>query len=161
VAPLDIIVVAVLCLSALAGLWRGFLYEALMLLGWGIAFLVAQAFASQVGGWLPLGGLDAMWRQTTGFLLVFVVALFVVGILASLIRRLASAVGARPVDRALGLLFGLARGVLVVLIAGVVVHMLTLEDRPWWRGAFSATTIDAALQMIRPELPPRWAGFLR
>ena len=159
-ALLDWVVVALLVLSVLIGAWRGLLFEVLSLVGWVAAFFMAQWFSPAVANWLPVGAPDAVWRYAVAFVLIFIGVAFAVGLVASLVRRLVTVVGLRPVDRTLGAVFGLARGVLALLVAAVVVHLFVLADSAWWRESARATAMDAGLQDGEPALPERMASYL-
>ena len=159
-AALDWIFVVVLLASMLMGAWRGLVFEVISLLGWGAAFWCAQAFATGVAAWLPIGEAEAAWRYPLAFVLVFVGVAFGVGLAASLMRRLVSAAGLSPVDRTLGGAFGLARGAVVLLVLAVMVHLLALSEGAWWRDSRSAGVLDAALQGLKPSLPEKLASYL-
>ena len=159
-APLDWIAVAVLGASMLIGVWRGLLFEVITLMGWVAAFALAQWFSAPVAAWLPVGEVDAPWRYPVAFVLTFVVVAFGVGLVASLIRALVKAAGLRPVDRTLGAVFGLARGVLTLLVLAVVVHLFSMDGNDWWRNSYSAAVLDSTLQSAKPALPEKLASFL-
>jgi len=72
----DWVLLAVLLLSVALGLWRGLMYEVLSVAGWVAAFVLAQAFAADVGQWLPTDGLSPAVRLVVGFVLIFVVVAF-------------------------------------------------------------------------------------
>jgi membrane protein required for colicin V production len=160
VAALDWIAIVLLVVSMLFGLVRGLVYEVILLAAWVAAFFCAQWFAADVGAWLPFGDPAGNWRYAAGFALVFVAVVFGVGLVAALMRKLITAVGLRPVDRLLGGVFGLARGVVALLAAAVVVHLLALSDAAWWQESRSATVLDAALQGLKPALPEKLASYL-
>src|SRR5574337_730702 len=109
-AALDWIFLTVTVASLLIGAWRGLVFELLSLAGWVAAFFAAQWFAGDVGAWLPMGQADAAWHHVAGFVLVFVAAVFASGFVAWVLKKLVSAVGLRPADRALGAMFGVLRG---------------------------------------------------
>ena len=159
-ALLDWAVVAALALSVLVGMVRGLVFELMSLVGWVLAFFVAQWFADPVAAWLPVGAPEATWRYALAFVLVFVAVAFAAGLLTALVRRLVVAAGLRPVDRTLGALFGFARGAVVLLTMAVVVHLFSLSGAAWWRESLSAGVLDAALQGVKPALPEKLAGFL-
>ena len=159
-AAFDWLALALIGLSALYGFSRGLVFEVISLLGWGAAFLCAQTFAAVVAAWLPIGETDAAWRYPLAFVLVFVAVAFGVGLMAALMRRLVTAVGLSPVDRALGGAFGLARGALVVLVLAVLVLLLALSGCAWWHESRSAGVLDAALQGLKPSLPDKLASYL-
>ena len=144
----------------LIGIWRGLLFEVITLMGWVAAFVLAQWFAAPVAAWLPVGEPETAWRYPAAFVLIFIAVAFGVGLLASLVRALVKAAGLRPVDRTLGAVFGLARGTLTLLVAAVVVHLFSMSENDWWRGAYSATLMDLTLQSAKPALPEKLASFL-
>ncbi len=113
-AALDWILLALLFASTLLGAWRGLVFEVLSVLGWLAAFVLAQWFAPDVASRLPMGQASETMRFAAGFVLVFVVAAFAGGLIAALIKRLVQAVGLRPVDRVLGMVFGALRGVILL-----------------------------------------------
>ncbi len=159
-AAFDWLALALIGLSALYGFSRGLVFEVISLLGWGASFLCAQTFAVAVAAWLPIGETDAAWRYPLAFVLVFVAVAFGVGLMAALMRRLVTAVGLSPVDRALGGAFGMARGALVLLVLAVMVHLLALSGSAWWHESRSAGVLDAALQGLKPSLPDKLASYL-
>jgi membrane protein required for colicin V production len=160
VALLDWIAVALIVVSMLFGLVRGLVFEVISLVGWVVAFVVAQWFASDVAAWLPAGDPQASWRYPLAFVLLFVAVAFGVGLVAALTRKLIAAVGLRPVDRILGGAFGAARGAVALLVLAVVVHLLALSDSAWWHESRSAVVLDAALQSLKPALPEKLASYL-
>lgn len=159
-ATLDWIVAAVLAASVLLGLWRGLVYEVLSVLNWLAAFVLAQWLAPRAALLLPLGGAGESLRYAAGFVLVFILALFAGGLLAWLTKKLVEAVGLRPVDRALGGIFGLVRGVVAVLALAVVVHLTGLRSGPWWTESVTAGVATAALRGLKPVVPESFGSYL-
>ncbi|TFY99962.1 CvpA family protein [Ramlibacter rhizophilus] len=157
---LDWVFVAVLGLSVLIGAWRGFMYELLSLLGWIAAFVVAQWLAPDVAGWLPMGEASQPLRYAVGFVLLFIVAVFAAGLVATLVRRLVSAIGLRPADRVLGTAFGVMRGVVIVLAIAVVFLLVPLTSTPTWRESAGAPLAVAAIRGLKPMLPERFGRYL-
>lgn len=159
-AALDWLILVLLAGSLLLGLWRGLVYEVLSVLNWLTAFVLGQWFAPEVARWLPMGQSPEPVRYAAGFVLVFVAALFAGGLVAWLAKKMVEAVGLRPVDRALGGLFGLARGVVLVLALAVVVHLAAWNDAPWWRESVAAGIATAALRGMKPVVPEPFGAYL-
>jgi membrane protein required for colicin V production len=160
VEPLDWIVLAVLAASVLLGLWRGLVYEVLSVLNWIAAFVVAQWLAPRAADWLPLTHAGGSLRYAAGFVVVFIAALFIGALLAWLVRMVVEAVGLRPVDRALGGVFGLVRALVIVLAAAVVVNLTGLKSGRWWKDSMTAGVATAALRGLKPVVPGRFAPWL-
>ncbi len=156
---LDWIFSAVLLGSLLLGAWRGLIYELFSLLAWVAAFLAAQWFAPEVSAKLPMTGASEAVRYAAGFALVFVVVVFMGGLVAALATKLFAALGLRPVDRTLGAAFGLMRGVLLLLAATVVVNLTALKSDRWWQESIGAKISAAALKNLQPLLPQEFGKY--
>jgi membrane protein required for colicin V production len=156
----DWVLLAVLLLSVALGLWRGLMYEVLSVAGWVAAFVLAQAYAADVGQWLPTDGLSAAVRLVVGFVLIFIAVAFSGGLIAWAVQKLVASVGLRPVDRLLGGAFGLARGVVILLAAALVVTVLQLQSAPWWQQSAVAGVLSSTLHDIRPLLPEAVARYI-
>lgn len=150
----------VLLVSVVVGMWRGLMYEVLSVAAWVAAFVLAQAHADRVAGWLPLGDLSPAVRMAIGFAIVFVGCAFVGGLLAWTVKRLVAAVGLRPIDRVLGGAFGLLRGAVVLLAVTVVVGMTPLREQSGWKSSQVARVLGDSLHALRPLLPEPVARHL-
>ena len=160
-SPLDWVFVAVLLASFLLGAWRGLVYEVLSVMSWIAAFVVAQWQAPRVAGMLELGGSGQSVRYAVAFVLVFIAVVFAGGLLAWLIKKLVEAVGLRPIDRALGSMFGLLRGVVLLLALAVVINMTApLRRAEWWTESKGAHMATATLERMKPVLPERFGQYL-
>jgi membrane protein required for colicin V production len=159
VAVLDWVVVAVLAASVLLGLWRGLVYEVLSVLNWLAAFVLAQWLAPRAAAMMPLSRAGESIQYAAGFLVVFIAALFAGGLVAWLTKKLVEAVGLRPVDRVLGGVFGMVRGVLAVLAVAVLVHLVKLQGSLWWTESVTAGVATAALRGLKPVVPERVGAY--
>jgi membrane protein required for colicin V production len=157
---LDWIFLAVLLISLVVGAWRGLVYELLSVVNWIVAFVLAQWFAPVAAQWLPLASATEVVRYAAGFVVVFVLSLFVGGLLAFLISKLVAAVGLRPVDRVLGAAFGLVRGVILLLAFAVVFGMTPMVKGPLWQESAGAGIATVALQGLKPVLPQEFGKYL-
>lgn len=161
VAAVDWMVLAVLLASVLLGAWRGLLYEVLSVFAWIAAFVLGQWLAPAVAARLPMADSPEAVRYAAGFALVFIAAVFAGGLLAWLVRKMVEAVGLRPIDRTLGMVFGLARGVILVLALALVVGMTPAQHAGWWQESVGARYATATLQHLKPVLPAWISKYLR
>jgi membrane protein required for colicin V production len=159
-SALDWICAALLLASLMLGAWRGLVFELLSMAGWVVAFLVARWSADVVGNWLPMGESPEPLRYAAGFVLVFIAVAFLCGMLATLARHAAKALGVRPVDRVFGALFGAVRGVLVLVVLAALVLMTPMREENWWRGSLSATWLEMTLSWLQPLLPESFGKYL-
>lgn len=157
---LDWIFATVLLLSMLLGAWRGLVFEVLSLFSWVAAFVLAQWFALDAASYLPMGGGSDAMRYAAGFAVVFFVVVLLGSLVAVIVKKLTVAVGLRPLDRALGAVFGSVRGVLLLLLATVVVGMTPMKTSPAWQASVGAGVAVAVLKGLRPALPSDMEKFL-
>lgn len=156
----DWIILLLLLLSLAIGAWRGLAYEVMSVLSWFAAYILAQWFAADLARRLPMTEASESLRYGVAFLLIFVLSVFVGGLLAKLVKKLFSAAGLQPADRALGALFGLLRGVLVVLAATLVIGMTPLKSGPWWQESVGAGLARSTLANLKPVLPQEFGRYL-
>jgi membrane protein required for colicin V production len=156
----DWILLALLAASMLLGALRGLVYEVLSVMGWIAAFLLAQWFAPAVSEKLPMQGSGETLRFAAAFVLVFIASVFAAGLISSLMKKLISAVGLRPVDRILGAIFGAFRGLILLLALSVVVHMTALHESDWWLESKGGPMLMTLLKGLRPMLPEKFGAFL-
>lgn len=158
----DYAVMAVIVLSALRGTWRGFLSEVFGLVGWIVAFLAACRFVGLVVPWIPAnwpGGALTQWL--IAFAVIVVGVILVAGVASAVLSRLVQATGLSGVDRSLGLLFGLARGVVLVLILVALAGLTELPKQAFWRDALLRPYAEQGVRELKPLLPEALATYVR
>jgi membrane protein required for colicin V production len=127
----DIIILAVIGLSLLFGGFRGLVKEALALGFWIAAAVLASVFNVRAAGLFAGLISNPAVQRIAAFIVIFVVTVFTGGLISNLISRLTTAAGLGGVDRGLGALFGIVRGVVIVTL----VVMLTAQfeiTRVWY-----------------------------
>lgn len=157
----DYAVLGVMAISLLLGIARGVISEILALAAWLAAFIAARLWAAPAGELMLAELPDPLWRQLAGFVVVLVAVLLLFALLRWLATLLLKASGLRPLDRVLGALFGVARGVLVVLVLVLLAGLTPLPQQQWWRQALSAPPLETAVLAVMPWLPPELAKRIR
>ncbi len=157
---LDWIFAGVLLLSMLLGGWRGFVYEVLSLAAWITAFVVARWLGADVAQHLPMQGASDLLRQIAGFLIVFIGSLMLGTLLAVLVKMLLTKVGLRPVDRLLGAIFGVVRGLLLLLLATALVQLSPLKDSATWQQSTGAHLSSGLLRYLKSALSHELQTYL-
>lgn len=155
--PFDYFVLAVMAVSLLVGVARGVVSEILALLAWVAAFVAARMWAAPAGSLLLAEVSDPLWRTLAGFVAVFVAVLILFALLRWAMSLLLKAAGLQPLDRVLGALFGVARGVLVLLVLVLLAGPTPLPQQPWWRQAIFAPPLETGVLAVRPWLPAELA----
>jgi len=110
----DYLLLAITGFSMVLSLWRGFVREIISLIGLIAAFIVAgraSGVATElVQDWIP----NATAASLAGFGLVFICVMLAVALVGTLIRKLVDMADLTASDRTLGMIFGLARGLLLI-----------------------------------------------
>ncbi|MFW5680315.1 MAG: CvpA family protein [Pseudomonadota bacterium] len=155
---LDLFALVVILISTLLALFRGMAREAFTLAAWLGAAAVAWQAWPQVAPLLEPYLADATLRTAASIALAFLVPLIVFLVVATMIARVIENSFLAPVDRALGIVFGFARGAVLVLVTYVVLlFVFPSADRPSWIiEAKLRPLMDEGVRMARdlgPELP--------
>ena len=158
---LDYAILAVLAVSVAWGVWRGFFREVISLAGWVLAFLAANAVAGPLGDALPTSISSPEVRVLVAFLIVFIFTLSIATVAGMLLSRLLKAAGLGGLDRTLGGLFGLARGVVILLALAIAAGLTMAPRHPLWKESVGAGMLTRTVLQLKPWLPPRLADRLR
>jgi membrane protein required for colicin V production len=128
----DVFIVVVLLASILIGLMRGFIRECVALVFWIIGIWAAWTMGPLIEP--HLGGLLAgpQVRPWIGRLVVLVAVLIAGALVGMLLGFLMRSAGLGLVDRVLGVLFGLLRGMVLVGLLVIGGELLHLNHEPWW-----------------------------
>jgi membrane protein required for colicin V production len=154
----DLVVVAILAVSALLAFMRGLVREVLGISSWIGAALVASwgLPAARPHAQAMLG--SSAWVDPVTFGVIFLIALIVLMLISRWISRIVRASPLGGVDRTLGLVFGLARGAALVVLAYIVTGMVLPIDRwpdPVLHARALQPTYDGA-RWVWQQLPDRW-----
>lgn len=129
----DWAIVAVVVISTLISLVRGFVKEALSLLTWVAAFVVARLFYPQAAVYVAPYIETPSLQLLAGFGGLFFGMLLIGSIMNWVIVMLVKATGLSGLDRLLGMGFGFARGLLVLVVALALLRMTPAPQDPWYR----------------------------
>ena len=133
IASVDLGIVGIIAVSALISLIRGFVKEAMSLVIWVLAFVVAMNFKEPLAEYLvSFIGLASI-RQLVAWGGLFVGTLLLGSMVNFLLGKLVSSTGLSGTDRMLGLVFGVFRGLLIVLALVIVLpQAVPVDQDPWW-----------------------------
>lgn len=148
----DYCIIAVLALSVLMGLWRGLIAEVMALACWGAAFAVAWMFGDRLAELFTSVDVPSV-RLLLGYGLCFLGVLMAGALLAFVLRKLIAGSGLSGTDRLLGMMFGLARGVLLVLLAVLLLGFTPFPRDPWWRQSQLMPSFQNGAQWLSTQLP--------
>ena len=129
----DWAIVAIIGVSALISIKRGFVKEALSLVVWIVAGVVAWLFGGAVAQHLTNFIDIPSARVIAACALLFVATLLVGGLVSFLIGELIRVTGLSGTDRFLGMFFGAARGALLVVVLVGLLSLAPVQQDIWWQ----------------------------
>jgi membrane protein required for colicin V production len=131
----DYVILGILLFSAIAGVLRGFLREVCSAVTWILAFWLAWHFGPllepHLGGLLRQPAVNVWAARAVIFLIVLLIGT-AVGALVAHFMRVSLFSG---IDRLLGLLLGVVRGLVIVGLVAILCHTLKLDGEPWYQKA--------------------------
>jgi membrane protein required for colicin V production len=129
----DWAIIAIIVISSLISLSRGFVKEALSLLNWIVAGVVAWMFGGALAGHLTDYIETPSARVIAACAILFVVTLLVGALISYLIGELIRVTGLSGTDRFLGMVFGAARGALLVVVLVGLLSLAPVQEDIWWQ----------------------------
>jgi len=156
----DFLVIGIVGLSMVFAFWRGFVRVTASLVAWVLGVLAAIRFSGAFGNMLPDLGESPAVRYLVAFAIILVVVLIVGALVGALLSKLLQAVGLGFLDRLLGAIVGIARGILIAVLLVLFAGLTTLPKSDWWQNAYSSPVLVAGALSLRPWLPQVWADRL-
>ncbi|MEM7293654.1 MAG: CvpA family protein [Pseudomonadota bacterium] len=158
--PIDYILLGIVLISCLISVWRGFLKEVFSLGAWILAGFFTFTFSSKVAVILPGFIESPTVRLGVAALLVFILTLITAGTVNYLIQKAVAKVGLSGTDRLLGLLFGLLRAVVIIVVLVLLAGLTPLPQEKWWQEALLLEYFVRASVWIQSYLPEDLARYL-
>ncbi len=158
----DVAIVGVILLSILISIFRGFLREAISLATWVVAILAALKFAAPVGRYFE----SFISVEIVRYILAFIIIFFVIVILGIIVNvfvgMFVKKTGLSLLDRIVGSAFGVARGILVIGVVLMFLHVSPYQDAKWLTASKLAPCFQGLvtwLESFLPEKKPEMANF--
>ena len=146
----DWFILLVWLVSAGYGIARGFAREALSIIGWVSAFLLANTAANSVSDLAHDLIDEPTTRYLLGWALTFIAVLMMFGVIAAFLSKQMRQPGFNVGNRLLGGIFGLLRGVIIVAAISILLRA-ALPDS-------NEDLLDAAVLMEPVEWVAEWIG---
>jgi membrane protein required for colicin V production len=157
----DYLVLFVLFASVVISTMRGLVKEILSLLGWVVAFVVANAYGATLAPMLPAMIAGEAVRLMAAFVALFLGARILMGLLTLAVDALVRAAGLNLADRGLGGLFGLARGIVIVLSGVILCGMTSIPQQDFWKSALLSPMAETGARTVKPFLPAAFAQHVQ
>jgi membrane protein required for colicin V production len=150
---IDIIILVAIVVSVAVGMVRGFVKEAISIVALLLAIWAALYFGPAVGmamaGWLDSEELQ-MWF---GRIFLFAVILSIGGLLSWGLSKLVRLSILSGMDRFLGSLFGICRGLLLIAVVIIVGEYAGFSNDPWWQNSMLIPHLEVVADWIKVMAP--------
>jgi membrane protein required for colicin V production len=145
----DLVILAVVLVSAVAGLVRGFLREVCSLITWILAVWLAWHFGPALEPWM--GGVlrQAPYGLWAGRAIVFLAVLITGGIVGALVAHFVRLSLFSGTDRFLGFLMGVARGIVAMAVLVILGQSAQLHTEDWWQKSRLVKQLDPVAAVLR------------
>lgn len=153
----DYLVLFILICSLIISVMRGLVKEVFSLAGWLVALVVANALVENMAAMLPGVIPGVPLRLIVAFIILFIGVRLLVGLLSMTVASMIKASGLSALDRSLGALFGLLRGIIIVSVVVLLCGLTSIPQQPFWRDATFSPLAVALVQGIKPLLPDNFA----
>lgn len=161
----DLIFLAVLGLSGLAGALRGLIRVLVNLCSWVGAFLgawiLAPGLLTNLAPYLQQWGMPVSWHALVVYAALFVLILLTGLMLGAMLKRLIDAAGLKGADELLGFCFGLLRGGIIMLVATLVIMLSGFQSADWWKNSLLAPFLSGTIAAMKPYFSPMLADKTR
>ena len=149
----DYLIIGLIFMSAAISIVRGFMKEVLSLASWILAFWVAILFYSNLSTLLAEYISTPSIRLFLAFFVLFAVTLILVAMVNHLISQVVEKTGLTGTDRALGIIFGLIRGVALVTILVLAAGATPMPADSWWQNSILLEHFIKLAVWVRDLLP--------
>jgi membrane protein required for colicin V production len=157
----DYIIIAVVGLSVLIGVWRGLISEVLALGIWILAFWVSWTFGPTVSTYFDHKIDLPSARIAVGYGICFTAVLIAGVLVRFLIGRLIEGTGLSGTDRLLGMVFGFARGVLLVTLMVFLMGFTAFTRDPWYQQSVLLPQFKGVAAWLGERVPDNVKRYLQ
>jgi len=156
----DYLIIGIILLSSVISIVRGFIKEVLSIASWALSLWVALMFYSHVAT-LLVDYIDTpSIRLLTAFLSLFIVTLILGALVNHLISEVVDKTGLTGTDRALGIIFGIVRGVAIVTLLVLLAGATPMPDDAWWQNSLLLEHIERIAVWVTTLLPAELAEYI-
>lgn len=168
---LDVLILGIFAVSALIGVYRGFIKESVSLATWILAIWIAIRFSPPLADMLPerLAGLSFSIGELAfrvdnlkvglAMLLLFVLTLLIGAVVNFLLRHLVKMANLSSTDRSLGGVFGLLRGAALVVALVMAGGLTTAPHADFWKDSLLVSPFEQTVLWLLKLLPDHIAGY--
>ncbi len=149
----DITILAIILVSTLISLVRGFVKESISLATWLAAGFIALSYYRVLADYLKSYIQSPTIGQAAAFGALFIATLIIGAMINFIISQLVSKTGLSGTDKLLGMIFGGARGVLIVAMLVLFAGLTPMPQETWWQQSRLVGYFQQVAQSIQQYMP--------
>ena len=149
---LDWVFLSTIFISVIIGAYRGWLPQALSMLGFFAAFVAFVKLGPGIAQWLPLSGPGEYMRDNLGALIALIGTLILGHQAVVLHKKLFTRSGPQPAHRTLGGILGMFSGIFVLLAASSIINLSEWRNASWWKNIVEADVTHFILQSMKSSV---------
>ncbi|QSX76940.1 CvpA family protein [Agrilutibacter solisilvae] len=150
---LDWVLLLIIVVSTVMGALRGLIGVVASLAAWLLAGLAAYQFGAGIGAMLTRESAPGWGERVSGYVLAFLLVWLLVTLAGWMLRKLADSAGLTPLDRALGLGLGAARGLLLACALLLALGLSAVPREPVWRESAGVAALGPMTAWMRAGVP--------
>ncbi len=155
---IDLVIIVIILISALISLVRGFIKESISLTSWVLAGFIAFRYFTPMAEILAPYIESITLRTGVAFSILFVCTLIIGAIVNFMASQLVTKTGLSGTDKSLGVVFGGARGVLIVTMVVLLAGLTPMPGEPWWQDSAMIDYFVTLANWLKDILPQDIAG---
>ena len=149
----DYTLLAIIGLSFVISVFRGFLREAISLISWAAAFILSLKYSTAVGGLMQAHVHSKTLSYSIAFIVIFLCIIILGMVVNAIVHALIDKSGISFIDRLLGAVFGIARGVLLICMVLMFVNLSTLKDNKAISASWSVKLLNPLVTWLGGYIP--------
>ncbi len=149
---IDYSIIGIILISAVIGLFRGFIKESFSLAIWAVAIWIGLTFSRSFSVFIDFIKSPSA-RIIVAFVILFIITLILGALISYLLGELVKKTGLTGSDRFAGMIFGITRGLIVVSIIVMLAGLTPLPEDPWWKESVLIPPFQSLAVWLRDLMP--------
>lgn len=146
--------------SAVIGLFRGFIKEAFALFTWIVAIGIGLHYSRDFAVLLQTVISYPSARIASAFILLFFMTLIVGSLISFILNHLVEKTGLTGTDRLLGMLFGIVRGAVLISVIVMLAGITPLPEDSWWKQSLLIPPFQSLAVWLKEHIPSELMGYI-
>jgi membrane protein required for colicin V production len=151
---IDYSFLVIIAVSALIGIVRGLVREALSLVSWVLAIWISIHFSPMLAQLMRNVIEQDTMRNIAAFMILFIGTLMIGSLISYIIRSGLKKIGLGALDRFGGLLFGVMRGCGITMLLIYVVGLTPIKRESWWNKSLLIPPFEQFVVWMKAQAPP-------